>query len=65
MQLLHIPALSTHLPTKATPNPSSARPAEQVDSPGFGDAPGVMSVSANSIAITPREHLSATGAQGC
>ena len=42
-----------------------ARPAELVGSPGFGDAPSVMSVSASSIAITAKGHLSATGAQGC
>ena len=28
------------------------------------DAPSVMSVSASIIAITPKEHLSATGSQG-
>ena len=48
-----------------TLNPSSAAPAEQVGSPGFGAAPSVMSISASSIAITAKEHLSATGAQGC
>ena len=59
---------ATPIATKSSqhlPQSFFARPAEQVDSPGFGDAASVMSASASSIAITPKEHLSATGAQGC